>query len=91
MYTTKMNNVFALMHFMWSGYLAWVMHGLVQAGPSVAVLWDASLMTAVLHGWLLLYEEDEQCVCFGAFHVILFGRKLLHGQCMGGSKRVLLW
>jgi hypothetical protein len=61
MYMTKMNNVFALMHFMWSGYVvaAWLMHGLVQAGSSVAVLWDASLMTAVLQSWLLLYEEDE--------------------------------
>ena len=70
MYMTKMNSVFALMHFLWSGYVAWVMHGLVQAGSSVAVLWDASLVTAVLQGWLLLYEEDEQCVCFAAFHVI---------------------
>jgi len=57
-----MNSVSALMHFMWSGYVvaAWVMHGLVQAGSSVAVLWDASLKTAVLQGRLLVFEEDEQ-------------------------------
>jgi hypothetical protein len=56
-----------------------LLHGLVQAGSSVAVLWDASLMTAVFQGRLLLYEEDEQCFCFAAFHVVWFGRKLLHG------------
>lgn len=58
MYMKKMNNVFALMHFLWSGYVACVKHWLVQAGSSVAVLWDASLVTAVLQGWLLLFEED---------------------------------
>jgi hypothetical protein len=62
MFMTKMKSVSALMHFRWSGYVvaAWVMHGLVQAGASMAVLWDASLKTAVLQGRLLLFEEDEQ-------------------------------
>jgi hypothetical protein len=66
MYMTKMNSVSALMHFMWSGYVvaAWVMHGLVQAGSSVAVLWDASLKTVVLQGRLLLFEEDEHGFLF---------------------------
>ena len=49
---TKMNIVSALMQFMWSGYAvaAWVMYGLVQAGSSMAEIWDASLMTAVIQG-----------------------------------------
>jgi hypothetical protein len=40
------------------------MHGLVQAGSSVAVLWDASLKTVVLQGRLLLFEEDEHGFLF---------------------------
>jgi hypothetical protein len=76
------------MHFMWSGYVvaAWVMHGLVQAGSSVAVLWDASLKTAVLQGRLLLFEEDEQSLVL--LHFTWSGLDVSY--CMGGSKRALL-
>jgi len=54
-YMRKMNRVFVLLHFTWSGFdaynvAAWAMHGGV-AGPSgfyrVAYIWDTRLMTVV--------------------------------------------
>ncbi|KAG6735728.1 hypothetical protein POTOM_061612 [Populus tomentosa] len=61
MYMRKMNSVLVLMHFMWSGYVAaaWVMHGLVQAGFSVANICDASLMTGCC------YMKKMNSVLFG--------------------------
>jgi len=82
MYLMKMNNVSALMHFMWSGFVAvaWVMHELVQTGSPVVVLWDARLKTAVLQGRLLLFEEDEQGYLF-----CCISRGLDVSCCMGNA------
>ena len=88
-YMTKMNTVSALMQFMWSGYAvaAWVMYGLVQAGSSMAEIWDASLMTVVIQGWLLIYKEDEQHFYLAAFHVAGLDVSCCMGNAWVGPNR----